>query len=121
MELGHIIRTIRKKKGMTQKEVAAELGIGYTNYNKMENGNREPSVHELRLLARLFGMTADQVLNYEGELPEEVKLEEKPGFEQMKLINELDEDDKKTVLRIIDTMLTKKKFKDFFKKNVAAL
>ena len=31
------------------KQVAAELGIGYTNYNKMENGNREPSVLRIRV------------------------------------------------------------------------
>ena len=64
--------------------MASDLGIGYTNYNKLENGNREPSVKELQLLAKLFDMTVDQILNYEGEL-------------------------------------TKKKFKDFFNKNVAAL
>lgn len=39
----------------------------------------------------------------------------------MRLIQELDEDDKKTVFKIIDKMLTTKKFKDFFNKNVAAL
>ena len=37
------------------------------------------------------------------------------------MINQIDEEDKSTVFKIIDTMLTKKKFKDFFKKNVAAL
>jgi ABC-type antimicrobial peptide transport system permease subunit len=29
--------------------------------------------------------------------------------------------DKSTIFKIIDTMLTKKKFKDFFNKNVASL
>lgn len=41
--------------------------------------------------------------------------------ERVKLIDKLDDDDKKTVFSIIDKMLTKKKFKDFFNKNVAAL
>jgi hypothetical protein len=54
-------------------------------------------------------------------LREEVRLEEKPGFEQLALINQLEDDDKQTVLKIIDTMLTKKKFKEFFQKNVATL
>jgi transcriptional regulator with XRE-family HTH domain len=38
-----------------------------------ENGNREPSVKELQLLAKLYEMTVDQILNYEGELPKEVQ------------------------------------------------
>jgi hypothetical protein len=35
-----------------------------------------------------------------------------------RLIAQLDEDDRKTVLSIIDKMLTNKKFKTFFKENV---
>jgi transcriptional regulator with XRE-family HTH domain len=106
---------------MLQKQVASELGIGNTNYNKLENDNREPSVKELQQLAKLFGMSVDQILNFEGELPQEVTVKDKPGFEQINLINQLDDEDKQTVIKIIDTMLTKKKFKDFFQKNVTAL
>lgn len=106
---------------MLKKQVAAELGIGHTNYNKMENDNREPSVNELQQLAKLFNMSVDGILNFEGTIPTEVKVADKAGFEQLSLINQLDEDDKQTVFKIIDTMLTKKKFKDFFNKNVAVL
>jgi hypothetical protein len=34
---------------------------------------------------------------------------------------ELEEEEKKMVFKMIDTFLTKKKFKDFFQKNVALL
>jgi hypothetical protein len=45
-----------------------------------------------------------------------------PGEQgQIKLIQQLDEEDKKAIFRIISTMVTKNKFKDFFQKNVAAL
>ena len=37
---------------------------------------------------------------------------------QMSLISQLDDEDKQTIYSIIDKMLTKKKFKDFFKENV---
>jgi transcriptional regulator with XRE-family HTH domain len=87
----------------------------------MENGNREPSVTELQQLAKLFNMSVDEILNFEGEVPTDVTVEDKPSFEQVNLINQLDEDDRQTIFKIIDTMLTKKKFKDFFQKNVAAL
>lgn len=92
--------------------MASDLGIGYTNYNKLENGNREPSVKELQLLAKLFDMTVDQILNYEGELPKEVTLEDKPEFERIKLINQLDEEEKNALIKIINSMLTKKRMKD---------
>ena len=35
-------------------------------------------------------------------------------------VNQLDEEDKSTVFKIIDTMLTKKKFQDFFQKKPTA-
>ncbi len=40
---------------------------------------------------------------------------------QFKLMQQLDDEDKQTVMKIINTMLTKAKFKDFFNKNIAAL
>jgi hypothetical protein len=39
----------------------------------------------------------------------------------MQLIQQLDEDDKQTIFKLIDKMLTNKKFKDFFQKNMATL
>ena len=121
MSLGKVIKQIREQKGLLQKQVAAELNIGNTNYNKLENGHREPSVKELQLLCKFFDMTADQILNYEGKLPKEVTVKDKKGFEQLNMINQLDEEDRNIVFKIIDTMLTKKKFKDFFNKNMATL
>ena len=54
-------------------------------------------------------------------MPKEVVIEDKTTIEQMRLIEQLDEDDKQTIFRLIEKMLTNKKFKEFFQKNVAAL
>jgi transcriptional regulator with XRE-family HTH domain len=121
MNIGANIKKLREQKGLLQKQVAADLDIGYTNYNKLENGIREPSVNELQKLSKLFGISVDQIINFEQEIPLEITIEDKSSVEQLNLIKQLDEDDKTTVFKIIDTMLTKKKFKDFFQKNVAIL
>ncbi|MGS2764562.1 hypothetical protein [Sinomicrobium sp. M5D2P9] len=42
-------------------------------------------------------------------------------MEQFKLMQELDEDERSMIFKMIDSFLTKKKFKDFFNKNVASL
>jgi len=121
MDVGGNIKKIRKEKGLQQKKVAIELGIDQSNYNKMENNKREPSLEILNKLAGLFGVSVDQILNSDMAVPAEVTVEDKTTVEQVRLIQQLDEGDKQTVFKIIDTMLTKKKFKDFFQKNVAAL
>ncbi|MEM9299261.1 MAG: helix-turn-helix transcriptional regulator [Bacteroidota bacterium] len=119
-QVGLNIKDIRVKKGLMQKEVAA-ADLHPANYNKMEKGEREPSVEALGKISKLFDMTVDQVINYEGDIPQEVTIEDKSVLEKMKLIEQLEEEDRQAIFRVIDSMLTKYKFKDFFNKNVAAL
>jgi hypothetical protein len=54
-------------------------------------------------------------------VPTEVVIEDKTTMEQLRLIEELEEKDKTIIFSMLDTMLTKKKFKDFFAKNAAML
>lgn len=120
MNLGDKIKRIREEKGLLQKQLASEVGIPYTSYNKIEKGTRDVTVEELHKLARFFQMAIDDIVNFDGDMPEVVTVEDKPKSEQLDLINQLDEEDKSTVFKIIDTMLTKKKFQDFFQKNLPA-
>ena len=122
MSTGNNIQTIRKQLGLLQKEVALELQLDKSSYSKVEKGMREVKVSELKTLSNLFNMSIDDIINFDENItPKEIVLEDKSENEQLKLINQLDEEDKSTILKVIDTMLTKKKFKDFFNKNVASL
>ncbi|WP_109675885.1 transcriptional regulator [Dyadobacter jejuensis] len=51
----------------------------------------------------------------------EVVIEDKNTTQQLKLIQELEDEDRSTIFKLGDKMLTKKKFKEFFNQNVAAL
>ncbi len=87
----------------------------------MENGHRELSVEELLKLVKFFNLTTDQIIHIGNEVPKEITLEDKTANEQVRLISELEEKDKTIVFGMIEIILTKKKFKDFFHKNVATL
>ena len=54
-------------------------------------------------------------------MPTEVKIENKASNEKIQMLEQLEEEDRQAIYRIIDGMLTKSKFKDFFQKNVAVL
>jgi patatin-like phospholipase/acyl hydrolase len=82
---------------------------------------RSITVEELQKMSQLFNMTTDHVLNYDGNIPKEVTIEDKTAVEQMRLIQQLEDDDKQTIFKLIEKMLTNKKFKDFFNKNIAVL
>jgi transcriptional regulator with XRE-family HTH domain len=121
MDLADNIKAIREEKGLKQIEVASHINVDKSAYSKIEKGMRSVTVEELQKMAQLFNMTTDQILNYDGKIPAEVTIEDKTAVEQMRLIQQLDDDDKQTIFKLIDKMLTNKKFKDFFNKNIAAL
>ena len=84
--------------------------------------------HSLKTSGSLYGhSSAIRGYNYcviisaPSGLPKEVVIEDKQAQEQLRLISELDTDDRMIIFKMIDKMLTSKKFKDFFSKNVASL
>jgi len=119
--IGTTIKTLREEKGLTQQQVAELIHMHRSNYSKVEKGERDLSLDSVNKISQYFGMTIDQLVNFDGNMPDEVTVEDKSLLEQVKLIAQLEDEEKSMVFKMIDTFLTKKKFKDFFQKNIAAL
>ena len=101
--------------------MAATAGMHPANYNKVEKGEREPSIDALDKIAKLFGLNVDQLIHYEGKIPTEITIEDKTTSEKLQMIEQLEEPDKQAIFRMIDCMLTKNKFKAFFQNNIGAM
>ena len=56
------LKVLRKKKGLTQQEVAELLNVGRVTYTKWEKGNREPNFENLSMLACIFDVSLDYLL-----------------------------------------------------------
>jgi len=121
MDIAKNLKALREQKGLLQKEVANAVGVHPSNYSKMEKGERDVSIDTADKLAKYFGITLDELVHMSGKVPNDVTIVDKSTSERIKLIQQLEEEDKNAIFRIIDGMLTKSKFKDFFNKNVAAL
>ena len=106
---------------MTQQQVAELIHMHRSNHSKVEKGERDLSLESVNKIAKYFGLTIDQLVNFDGNMPDEVTVEDKSLFEQVKLISQIEEEEGSMVFKMIDTFLTKKKFKDFFAKNIVAL
>lgn len=119
--IGKNIKKIREEKGLTQQSIADLIAMHRSNYSRVETGDRDLSIDAISKIAKYFNMTIDQLVNFEGDIPQEVTIEDKALVEQVKLIQELEPDEKSMVFKMVDTFLTQKKFKDFFQKNVATL
>ena len=112
MAISDNLKFLRKQKGLLQKEVANDLEIGYTNYNKLEKGNRDVSLDELVKFSKFYGLTIDEIVFLDETRPIEVSIEDKAKNEQFALVEELDDSDKNIIYSLINTMLTKKRMKE---------
>jgi len=119
MAIGENIRLLREERGIKQQEIADLIGMHRSNYSKIESGQREISVQALDKVAHFFETTIDALVHPTQQIPTEVKVEDKTLLEKLKLIDELEEEDRSMVFKMIDTCLTKKKFKDFFEEQLA--
>jgi transcriptional regulator with XRE-family HTH domain len=51
MDLGTVIKNIRKKKGFTQTQLAELCGITQTYLSQIENNQKEPNTATLKIIA----------------------------------------------------------------------
>ena len=63
-------------------------------------------------------MSVDDIINFDDGIPKPVTLKDKTNNEQHQLFDDLDEEDKQTVFKIVDKMLTTKKFNTFFQQHL---
>ena len=56
------LKELRLEKGLTQKQVAEQLGISSTCYSGYEQGYREPDLKTLIKICKFFEVSADYLL-----------------------------------------------------------
>lgn len=61
------IRDLRRSAGMTQLELAVRLGVTPVTVYNWERGKYEPKASQLRALARVFGVSMDEI-DFEGPM-----------------------------------------------------
>jgi len=55
MTIGDQLRQLRKKRGLTQSELALQTGLSYSFINQVERGKQSVRLDSLSRLAAVFG------------------------------------------------------------------
>ena len=63
MEFHEKLQELRRRRGMTQEELAQALYVSRTAISKWESGRGYPSIDCLRSIARFFWVTVDELLS----------------------------------------------------------
>lgn len=71
MKIGSNIRTLRQQRGLTQEQVAAQLGVSCQAVSKWETEVNAPDIALLPAIAKLFGVTIDALFSPEAPISPE--------------------------------------------------
>ena len=104
VKTGQFIKTMRKEKNFTQREIAERLNISEKTVSKWETGNGLPEVSLMLPLCELLGISVNELLS--GERLDEKRYFEKAEQNIMSLIEERAEAKKKLVIAVIVVVIT---------------
>lgn len=116
MKLQNKLKALRKERGWSQAKLAEKVGVHAVHISKLERGHYQPSIDLLKKMAQVFEVTTDYLLNDEEDNFSPVMVGDKSLAERIRLIDSLDTDERYALLKIIDALLTKKKFVDLVTK-----
>lgn len=77
------IKALREERGLSQSQLADELGIGRTTYLNLETGKTRLFSKNLVALAEYFQLSEEEILC--GEKPSEAVLRDVEDFEEKRL------------------------------------
>ena len=100
---GEHIKTLRKQKNLTQKEVAAQLGVHATQLNKYEMGLHAPPPDKLVFLAELFGVSVDYLLT--GGTTDIRPIHHHRLLERFRIVQDFASADQEALIRLMDAMI----------------
>lgn len=86
IEIADRLIKLRKKNGYSQEEVADKLGLSRQAVSKWERAEASPDTDNLICLAKLYGISLDELLSTDDDIEtivkEQVKKDEKPEKEK---------------------------------------
>jgi len=59
------LRELREEKGITQSQLAKNLGFSRNTISQYETGAREPDIQTIKKLCDFFGVSAGYLLGFE--------------------------------------------------------
>lgn len=98
------LRQEREALGLTQQELAQQIGAGMSQISRYENGAAEPSVKQLKQLAKILRVTTDYLLGLVEERTQRISLTDLTP-DELKFIQALRQGKLRTLLGMLQQAL----------------
>lgn len=106
--LGQKISDLRKQRGWTQEMLGEKAGVHTNHVSRWECNRMRPSGKMLKRLAELFGVSYDDLLENEQPPTPPALANDPEMVERFLQVQQLDDQDKAVLFRMIDLMATRK-------------
>lgn len=103
MDFGSIVAELRKEKGISQTELAAELGIHKNVLGRYERNEVLPSIDIARKIADILDVTLDYLTGKDN-----VQID-KNTSERILEVSRFEESDRNHIFSVIDAFVAKRK------------
>jgi len=108
-DLGKRVVELRKKKGLSQSDLANQVGISYAQVGRYETKGAQPPAEVLKKIADALDSTVDYLISGDTDEKAVSTLKDAELLQQFRAVEQMDEDDKMTVKKLIDAFITKRK------------
>jgi len=102
MAISDRMLNLRKEHGWSQQKLAKQLGTSGPIIGRYERGEMTPSVEMAKKLANIFSVTLDYLVDDTGTLTD---IKDKAILNRIVEIEKLENQDKKTIIHVIDSLL----------------
>ena len=101
---GKNIKELRTEKNMSQKVLADKIGVSQGAVYFWEKEINEPTVGFIIKLAKIFGVSVDELLSYEAD---KEKSENTKRAEMLSLFDRLSDDQQNLIISLLKELLNK--------------
>ena len=109
MSLGAKMKELRKEQGLSQGGLAKLAGIHEKLISKYENERIVPTADTLKKIAEAFHISADYLIFDNMPKNGKVELKDLELFNRFREVEEMGEEEKETIKKVIDAMIIKSK------------
>lgn len=113
MSFAERLKELRKKKGISQAELADLIEVHFTQVSRYERGETKPNAEAMSKLAKALDTTVDYLMSGATDnLVQEAGLE-KELVSRFRQVQDLPTEEKRTVLSLLDAFIAKTKIQGF--------
>lgn len=107
VHFGERLARLRKAKNLTQRQLAAQLGVSQRVITYYENESSYPPAHLVPKVAQAFGVGIEELLGEAEPVVEAAPVPDRRWRKRIELLAKLPAQDQKMVLRMIDRIAAK--------------